>query len=257
MANNEKIHKLFERTLKSDSKKFERVIGVYWHHSGNSGNPNEDGGEIYLRKNGVWHLVSQVHPIKVLCDKSPIEYPSIATLCAMWPSSPGKVWIRKRFNEYEIEKINDELQNTECTSNSVFLLCNAVLGLLNGRQKVSSLFDSMYKLQNIALSALNKTHAPYCIGKTEGYFDPSYLLEMINRDKKNQEHPGNLAHRFYQTLAQWILYIATSEETEAIVATGCVFNQNVLLKIIEQLMPPHLAFYSQPKVEFIKEKAHI
>jgi hydrogenase maturation factor HypF (carbamoyltransferase family) len=249
MGKTDQIAEIFSSELKNiKSKKYARILGVYWHHIENKAEKTQRGGEIYEMQKQSWQLINQLSPFPVLCDKEYFLYPPKSTLSIMWPENPGKVWLRKRFEENDLKGIVQELETTDCKSTSIYDLCNATLGLLNGKQHIKNIHDSLNKLQALAQSAKDLRHLPYCLGIKNDFFDGAYLLQKIDRDKKNQEFVGNLALRFYQTLAQWLYYIASQQETQAIIAVGSVFNQKILVEMIEKILPENIALFVVPEV---------
>ncbi len=212
----------------------EPVLGVIWDGTGYGDDGNIWGGEFFTFSNKKMKRVHHLGYMPIISSNRMAYEPPIATLSALWPENPGKVWMRKTFNDEEQLLLPQLAANATRFTSSVGRLFDAVAGLLNIKRFNSFEGESAMALQAAAERSKLQQWQPYCLAVHDNIFESQYLLLNLDSDYKNKKPVEDLALRFHQTLVQWIKFVADTQSINNIAFSGGVFQNTLLVDLITE-----------------------
>jgi len=213
-------------------KSKEQVLGVVWDSTGFGEDGNLWGGEFFTYANQKMQRVHHLGYMPIISKNRMAYEPPVATLSAMWPENPGKVWVRKTFTEEEQLLLPQIAREATQFTSSVGRLFDAVAGLLNIKRFNSFDGESALALQAVAEKSKLKIWHPYCLAVHDNVLESQYLLLNLDADYKNKKPVEDLALRFHQTLVQWIKFVADTQLIDKIAFSGGVFQNSLLVDLI-------------------------
>lgn len=220
------------------------VLGVVWDGTGYGDDHNMWGGEFFRLKNNAISRIHHLGYMPVIGGNRMALEPSVATIAAMWPEMPGKVWMRKRFSPVEQGVLPQLAENAQIYTSSVGRLFDAAAGLLCKKRKNTFEGEAAMALQELAQKSKLAHWDPYCLSLRKNTLNPQYLLSNIDLDKKNQVPVEDLALRFHQTLVQWIAFVSDINMIHKIAFSGGVFQNTLLVDMIfERLGSRHDLYF--------------
>jgi hydrogenase maturation protein HypF len=224
----------------------EPVLGVIWDGTGYGDDGNIWGGEFFIYENGTMSNGPKVGYYPHVLNDRMATHPPVATLAAMWPLDPGKVWMRKYFSEHEQEVLPQVLDQAKIYTSSVGRLFDAVAGLFEICPKNNFEGEAAMLLQHLAEKSKLQGWQPYCLPIENKKLSPRDVLERLKTDKKAGIPVEDLALRFHQTLVQWIAWVADTEEIKRVAFSGGVFQNSLLVDmIIDRLAPYHELYFHE------------
>jgi hydrogenase maturation protein HypF len=154
--------------------------------------------------------------------------------------------LRHRFSENEQALLHGALQNPKLFTTSMGRLFDAVASILEVADQNSYEGESALALQVLAESSTLRNWEPFCLPIIGNCLDPSALLEILLAEIKQGENAADLAMRFHQTLVQWIVWVANTQQVEKIAFTGGVFQNSLLVDlIIDRLGQSHQLYFHE------------
>jgi len=220
------------------------VLGVVWDGTGYGDDGNMWGGEFFAYANKKIDRVHHLGYMPIISNNRMAYEPPVATLSALWPATPGKVWMRKTFTEQEQLLLPEVAKNAKLFTSSVGRLFDAVAGLLNIKRFNTYEGESALALQTMAEKSKLNLWQPYCLALNGNSLEAPYLLQNLDRDYKNKKPVEDLALRFHQTLVQWIQFVSDTQLINKIAFSGGVFQNTLLVDlIIERLGKNHDLYF--------------
>ena len=210
----------------------EPVLGVIWDGTGYGSDGMIWGSEFFMYCKHKMQRINHLMPYPQLFNNRMAKQPSIATMAAMHPLNPGKVWQRNHFSDAETDIIAAKLMHPDLYTTSMGRLFDAVAGLLELTMENTFEGESAMALQTVAEKSERTTWDAYCLPIENNRFSTSLLLEKIHTEKKLGISVEDLALRFHQTLVNWIAWIADTQQVKKVAFSGGVFQNTLLVDLI-------------------------
>lgn len=222
----------------------ETVLGFIWDGTGLGNDGQIWGGETMMYQKGsierTTHLPYQKH---ILGDKM-VREPRISAL-SFFASFPEAIdLIREKFNENEWIAYQNQVNSSQLLTSSIGRLFDAVASILNICNVTTYHGEAAMLLEAHANSYENKYEAPsYSVLFDEQNLNLEVTLISILTDIKNGVATNLIAAKFHQTLAEIILQQAVYFEVKNIAFSGGVFQNKLLIELIQHKLKGAYALY--------------
>ncbi len=222
----------------------EPILGVIWDGLGYGEDGNMWGSEFFVFEENNMKRIHHLGNFPIISGNRMAYEPSMATFAAMWPETPGKVWMRKRFTEDEQEAIPQIADHPHQMTSSMGRLFDAAAGLLCCKDLNTYEGEAALSVQVLAEKCKSTAWNPYCIALKDDTLNVQYLLEKMDHDLKNQVPEELIALRFHQTLVQYISLVADMNMIEKVAFSGGVFQNTLLVDLLlERLSEFHKLYF--------------
>ncbi len=220
------------------------VLGFVWDGTGLGNDDNIWGGEVFYYKDNqlkrMHHLPYQKH---ILGDKM-VNETRISALSFFHNISGSKEILRKKFNDLEWDIYSKQYDSSALLTSSMGRLFDAVASVL-GIINISSFHgQAAMLLEASALRCKEKySLSPFSIFNDKNEFELTVLLEEIITAIDNGLSVSIIAARFHHSLVTYIEWIAGQEKCKKLSFSGGVFQNKLLVELINEKLKPKYELY--------------
>jgi len=227
----------------------EKILGVIWDGTGLGDDGNIWGGEFFVYDS---HQMTRDHLTGefdfILADKMVLE-PRIALLSIAREIEGSEQRIKPKFTETEWKVYNKLLQKPDnLKSSSMGRLFDAAASLLFGFDVHSFEAEASMQLENRASQYYYNHPSSQINSYLEGVIPENiftYLTEKVITDLYNKSDRNLMAARFHVSLVDYIVKVANKSGLTQIAFSGGVFQNALILDIIQEKMKNNFTLYFQ------------
>lgn len=230
---------LGENNLLNDDKP---VLGVIWDGFGLGNDGNVWGGEFFIYKNYEFERCNHFNYFDYLLGDKMAREPRISALAATAGLDDTAILLKKKFSATEWLNYQKLLQkNGNLKTSSVGRLFDAVASLLGLADISSYEGEAAMYLENLAVNYFRKNGfhivETYFNGESIEYkiSTAKMLAELIDDIRKGKDK-GFIAAKFHYSLADLVKTIATKLNIKNIALSGGVFQNALLVDLINKQM---------------------
>lgn len=235
-------------------KKQETVLGIIWDGTGYGNDGNSWGGEFLTFKNKTFNRLSHLSYVPaILGDKMSLE-PRISALAHCWGNTEATEILKKKFTKQEwvlYQKILSKGQFVK--TSSMGRLFDAVACLLGIMDIQTYEGEAALKLETLAQTYFDQSEI---IEVTNYVSQISYIekvstgdiIEGVVNDLKSGMNLNQIAFKFHYTLVKVVEKIANSKGIEKIAFSGGVFQNALLVDLMQLYLDNNFQLYFHKEV---------
>lgn len=204
----------------------ENILGVIWDGTGLGHDGQIWGGEFLRFDERDFRRVGHLPYFPHIGGDRMAREPRYAALALAGHLPAALPLLRAKFSAAELRNLLHLRSRPTLQTSSVGRLFDAVASLIGLRDVQDYEGQAATALEQLARQAL--ADEPYL----RAYAVDAWLSELL--DDLEHTHPAVIAGRFHLTLAEWIHQIAEWEGVKAIACSGGVFQNALLVDLLEQ-----------------------
>jgi hydrogenase maturation protein HypF len=228
----------------------DNILGVIWDGTGLGDDGNIWGGEFFVYEKGQVERAFHLDEFDfILGDKMPGE-PRISALAIAHDVEGSEKYLKEKFTDTEwriYQKMLTREGNLKCTSmgrlfdavSSILLNCDVHHFEAEASMRLENMASKYYYNNKITLtdSYLNKSQIP------ENFI--KHLFTEIIHDLDNNIEREKIAAKFHISLVDYIIHVANKLNVNKLAFSGGVFQNALLIDIINDFMRDSFDLYFQ------------
>ena len=235
-------------------KKQEKILGVIWDGTGYGTDGNSWGGEFLTYENRIFkRLLHLAYVPSILGDKMSME-PRIAALANCWGNTEATEMIKEKFTEQEwllYQKILDKGQFVKTSSmGRLFDTVACLLGIMDIQTYEG---EAALRLETLAQTYFDQSEI---IEETNYISQISYIeevtsndiIEGVVNDLKSGMDLDQIAFKFHYALVKMVEKIAYSKGIEKLAFSGGVFQNALLVDLLQLHLDNNFQLYFNKEV---------
>ena len=232
----------------------EEVLGVIWDGTGYGDDGNIWGGEFLSFENGIFNRVAHLSYVPaILGDKMALE-PRISALAHSWGNAKAMDILKEKFNEQEwkiYQKILAKGQSKKTSSmGRLFDAVACLLGIMNTQTYEG---EAALQLETLAQRYFEQSNT---VEETSYVSQISYIeevpaneiIEGVLKDLMHGVGIDQIAFQFHYSLMKIIENVAVSKSIEKIAFSGGVFQNALLIDLLQQNLGDKFELYFHREV---------
>lgn len=255
-------HKAHFAAVLAENKLFEGhepVLGVIWDGTGFGEDGQIWGGEFFTYqlqnqhdKSNIFERCAHFDYFPVLLgDKMPRE-PRLSALSACSGIAGADEWLKAKFTGVEWDLYRKlSRRNEQVKTSSVGRIFDGVASLLGLGDKISYEGEAAMLLENMAWRYCRRNGVPFELdyfnitmtSESPYRLETAGLFRQIVRDLIEGKEKGFIAAKFHFSMARSIGQVAAHLNIKKIAFSGGVFQNTLLLDMIQQLLSPDYQLY--------------
>ncbi|TMM56715.1 carbamoyltransferase HypF [Maribacter algarum] len=232
----------------------EEVLGVIWDGTGYGDDGNIWGGEFLTFESGMINRLAHLSYVPVILgDKMALE-PRISALAHSWENTKAMDILKEKFSEQEwkiYRKILAKGQSTK--TSSMGRLFDAVACLLGIMDTQTYEGEAALQLETLAQRYFEQSNK---VEETSYVSQISYIeevpvneiIEGVVKDLKYGVGINQIAYQFHYSLVKMIENVALTTNNEKIAFSGGVFQNALLVDLVQQFLGDKFELYFHREV---------
>ncbi len=230
----------------------EKILGIIWDGTGYGTDGNTWGGEFFIYQQATIERVGHIGEFpQFLGDKMSLE-PRIAALGMSEGKPDTATLLKSKFSEIEWQNYLTLLQKTARKSTSMGRLFDAVASLLGLADKQSYEGEAALYLEVLARKYFKQKgllRLESCINFSEALPEQiaQHIFQVLALEYQQGKDKSYLAAQFHCTLLDLVEAQARKFQTEHLAFSGGVFQNSLLIDLIQKHLSTklHLYFHKQ------------
>lgn len=222
----------------------EKILGVIWDGTGFGDDGQIWGGEFFSFQENKFERIFHLQYFRqLLGDKMSLE-PRLAALSLLFQMEEGAESIKPYFSDAEFDLYKKiAQQGPHLYTSSMGRLLDGVASLLGIQQINSYEGEAAMKLEGAARLSATFHFDFYEVILTEGTLVWESILKGILKDQALQLENGYIARKVFVTLVKMIEQVAIISNTKKIAFSGGVFQNVILIDMVEQMLSHRFELY--------------
>lgn len=216
-----------------------KVLGIIWDGTGLGNDGNSWGGEFFVYKNQQINRIAHLDEFNLLMNDKMAKEPRLSLL-SLYPEAEI---LSKMFSSEEWNIFNKKLKNNTLKTSSIGRLIDAVACLLLNITHNQFEAEAAMLLEKEADNFLYKIDYQFNESYHIKTLNPFQLIQAIAQDENPS--PPYKAAKFFNTLVFWIQDIAEKNDIQSLAFSGGVFQNSVLVSLIEQNLGDFTLYFHQ------------
>lgn len=227
----------------------EKILGVIWDGTGLGDDGNIWGGEFFVYDKGKITRKHQIGTFDFILADKMVREPRIAALSMIRNFDNYELLLKPKFIDTEWKVYNKLFQkqsNLKCSS--MGRLFDAVSSLLFGFDVHSFEAEASMQLENRASQYYYSHPVSQCSSYLEDFIPENIFTSLTKKvitDILNKTDKNLIAARFHVSLADYIAQVSQKFGFKHIAFSGGVFQNTLLLDIVQEKMKEGFNLYFQ------------